>query len=100
MARGDFAKWITSHIDSWFAFTRRLGLGIEMEDIVFVTGRHRTRSSTNIVFYEGQANSQVSFGVQVTGDVGAGVNWQITRRHIQGAMLSQGPSGGVCGAVQ
>ena len=69
-----------------------------MEDIVFVTGRHRTRSSTNIAFYEGQADAQVSFGVHVTGDVGASVNWQVTRRHIQGAMLSQGPSGEVCGA--
>jgi len=97
IARGDFAAWITSHIDSWFAFVRRLGLGVEkMEDIVLVTGRHRTRSRTNIAFYEGQAAAQVSFGVQVTGDVGAGINWQVSRRNIQGAMLSQGPSGVVC----
>ncbi len=100
IARGDFAKWITRHIDTWFAFTRRLGLGVEqMEDIVLVTGRHRTRSWTNIAFYEGQANAQVSFGVQVTDDVSARVNWQVSRTHIQGAMLSQGPSGGVCGVV-
>jgi hypothetical protein len=100
LARGDFAKWITSHIDSWFAFTRRRGLGIEkMEDIILVTGRHRTRSWTNIAFHESQADAQVSFSVQVT-DVGAasGVNWQVERRNIHGAMLSQGPSGMVCGA--
>ncbi|KAI9435634.1 hypothetical protein BJY52DRAFT_1389651 [Lactarius psammicola] len=92
VARGDFGKWITRHIDSWLAFTKHLGLGIEQEeDIVLVTGRHRTRSWTNIAFYEGQA--EASFGVQVTGDVGASVNWQVSRNHIQGAMLSQGPSG-------
>ena len=70
-----------------------------MEDIVFVTGRHRTRSWTNIAFYEGQADAQVSFGVQVTDEVGAttGINWQVERRNIQGAMLSQGPSGSVRG---
>ena len=68
-----------------------------MEDMVFVTGRHRARSSTNIAFYEGQAGAQVSFGVQVTVDVGSSVYWQVTR-NIQGAMLSQGPSGGVCDA--
>jgi len=33
-ARGDFGKWIVKHIDSWFAFARGLGLGIEhMEEI-------------------------------------------------------------------
>ncbi|KAI9439189.1 hypothetical protein H4582DRAFT_122234 [Lactarius indigo] len=91
IARGDFGKWITRNVDSWFTFTRRLGLGIEqMEDIVLVTGHHRTRSWTNIAFFE---NSRVTLGVQVTGDVGASVNWQASREHIQGAMLSKGPSG-------
>lgn len=100
LGRGDFAKWITSHIDSWFACTRRRGLGVEkMEDIILVTGRHRTRSWTNIAFHESLADAQVSFSVQVT-NVGAssGVNWQVERRNIRGAMLSQGPSGVVCGA--
>ncbi|KAH9172418.1 hypothetical protein EDB89DRAFT_899937 [Lactarius sanguifluus] len=91
IARGDFGKWITKNIDSWFAFAQRLGLGIEqMEDIVLVTGRHRTGSWTNIAFFE---NSRVTLGVQVTGGVGANVNWQVSREHIQGAMLSEGPSG-------
>ncbi|KAI9439547.1 hypothetical protein H4582DRAFT_1812622 [Lactarius indigo] len=95
--RGDFAKWITKHIDSWLAFTRRLGLGIEqMEDIILVTGRHRTRSWTNIAFFEGQTTAQVSFGVQITDSVGTtSVDWQVSRTQNQGAMLSQGPSGRV-----
>ncbi|KAH9057579.1 hypothetical protein EDB87DRAFT_1548684, partial [Lactarius vividus] len=63
-AQGHFRRWITKNIDSWFAFTQRHELGIEMEDIVFVTGCHRTRSWSNIAFYEGQAGGRVSFGVQ------------------------------------
>ncbi|KAI9435119.1 hypothetical protein H4582DRAFT_704429 [Lactarius indigo] len=95
IARGDFAKWIIKHIDSWFAFTRRLGLGVDkMGDIILVTGRHRTRSWTNVAFYESRTTAQASFGVQITNDnVSASINWQVSREHTQGAMMSQGPSG-------
>ncbi|KAF8258643.1 hypothetical protein EI94DRAFT_1814939 [Lactarius quietus] len=94
IARGDFSKWIIKHIDSWLAFTRRLGLGIDkMGDIILVTGRHRARSWTNVAFFESQANAQVSFGVQISNDVNTRVNWQVSREHVQGAVLSQGPSG-------
>ncbi|KAH9959643.1 hypothetical protein BC827DRAFT_1156210 [Russula dissimulans] len=48
LAQGDFGKWILRNIDHWFAFTRRLGLGIErMEQIILVTGCDRMRSWTN-----------------------------------------------------
>ncbi|KAI9445972.1 hypothetical protein H4582DRAFT_1783227, partial [Lactarius indigo] len=63
--RGHFRKWITSHIDSWYAFAHELGTGIEMEDIVLVTGCHRTRSWTNTAFNETQTNAQLSLGVEV-----------------------------------
>ncbi len=34
VASEDFGKWIIRHIDRWFAWARRLGLGIDrMEDI-------------------------------------------------------------------
>lgn len=98
LAQGDFATWITRHIDTWFAFARRLGLGIgQMEDIVLVTGCHRTRSWSNIAFYESQTVTQVSLGVQVTGSpgAGAGVKWRASDQQIQGAVLSHGPSGEV-----
>jgi len=39
-----------------------------MEDIVLVTGAHRTRSWTNVAFLEGQTDARVSFEVQVTAD--------------------------------
>ena len=100
IARGDFGKWITRHIDSWFAFSRRLGLGVgQIEDIVLVTGRHRTRSWTNVAFNEGQTDAKVTFGVHVTGGVSGSVNWQVSRKNIHGAMLCQGPSGVVCGTA-
>jgi len=97
LAQAHFRQWITRHIDSWFAFSQRHGLGIEMGDILFVTGCHRTRSSGNIVFYESQVNARVSFAVQVPGIVGTTVNWQVSSQHIQGAVVSHGPSGEVCG---
>ena len=69
-----------------------------MEDIVLVTGRHRTRSWTNVAFNEGQTDAKVTFGVKVTNesDVSVSVNWQVSRKNVQGAMLRQGPSGMVC----
>ena len=95
-AQAHFRKWMTKHIDSWFSFTQRHGLGIEMEDVVLVTGCHRTRSWTNIAFYEGQADARVSFGVKVTDIYGTAVKWQASSQHAQGAVLSHGPSGEVC----
>ena len=68
-----------------------------MEDIILVTGCHRTRSWTNIAFYEGQADARASFGVKVTDIYGNSVNWQASSQQVQGAVLSHGPSGEVCG---
>ena len=66
-----------------------------MEDLVLVTGCHRTRSWSNIAFYESRADAQVSFEVQVPGILGT-VRWRVSSQHIQGAQLSPGPSGEVC----
>ena len=95
ISRGHFRKWITKHIDSWFAFANELGTGIEMEDIVLVTGCHRTRSWTNTAFNEVQTNAQLSLGVEV-GASGASVNWRVSNLRIQGAVLGHGPNGEVC----
>ncbi|KAF8268449.1 hypothetical protein EI94DRAFT_1148695 [Lactarius quietus] len=88
-----FRKWISTHIDSWFAFSQRHGLGIEMEEILLVTGYHRTISSSNIVFYERQATARVAFDVQAPGYFGTAINWQVSSQHVQGAVVSHGPSG-------
>jgi hypothetical protein len=97
LARADFAKWIVKHIDTWFAFARRLGLGIEqMEEIILVTGRDRTKSWTNIAFLGSQPDAQVSFGVKVVpGLVEDGIQWQLSPGKVRGAVLNKGPCGKV-----
>jgi hypothetical protein len=94
VARGDFAKCITKHIDVWFAFARDLGLGVtRMEDIILVTGRDLATSWTNVVFSENQGGEQVSFGVQVSGT--SDVQWQVSPEDVRGAAVNNGPSGKV-----
>jgi len=95
VARGDFKWWIVKHIDSWFTFARNLGLGIEqMEEIILVTGCDLTRSWTNVAFLGGQADSQVSFGVNVEGP--DTINFQFSPENARGAVLCHGPEGTVC----
>jgi hypothetical protein len=90
-----FRKWIGRNIDNWFAFTQVHGLGLDMEDILFVTGCHRTRSWCNVAFTEVDTDAQFTLGVEVTGTLGASINWRASSHRIQGAVLSQGPSGEV-----
>ena len=53
VAGGEFAEWMVKHIDRWFSFAKNLHPEIErMEDIILVTGCHRTKSWANIVFQE------------------------------------------------
>ena len=66
-----------------------------MEDIVLVTGYHRTRSWSNIAFYESQANSRVSLSVRAPGNTGTAVHWRVLSQRIQGTVLSHGPCGDV-----
>jgi hypothetical protein len=83
------------HIDSWFAFARNLGLGIErMEEIVLVTGCDRTKSWANIAFLGNQADSQVSFGVKVKSPDPT-ITFQFSPENVQGAVLHHGPEGEV-----
>ncbi|KAH9031594.1 hypothetical protein EDB83DRAFT_1841824 [Lactarius deliciosus] len=91
---------MVQHVDSWFSFAKTLDLGIEsirMEDIVLVTGRHRTRSWTNIAFIEsqGRVQRQVAFGVHVSGTPPSyiSVDWKSPRELGQGVASNMGPSG-------
>lgn len=99
LVRGVFQDYIVRNIDSWFAFSRTRGLGVDhMEEIILVTGRDRTRSCTNIVFSdsEGQAGTSVSFGVEVTDLQGhVGIQWNFTHQHAFGAVMNPGQSGTV-----
>ena len=96
LARRDFGQWMIKHIDYWLAFTRQLGLGIEqMEDIILVTGCHRTISWANVAFLEGHTNAQASFGVEVVRGLAVSVKWQFFPARVRGAMCSWGPEGKV-----
>jgi hypothetical protein len=89
---------MVEHIDTWFAFARKLGLGIDqMEEIILVTGCDRTRSWTNIAFLGGQVDAQVSFGVRVEDVEGpnTSINFQLSPELVRGALISQGPVGTV-----
>ena len=93
LARGDFAKYITKNIDSWYAFARELGLGINrMEDIVLVTGHHRARSWISAAFPLRPLDAQVSFEVRVLGHCSV----HLEQLEESGAVLQLGPSGEVC----
>ena len=98
LARGDFGQWIVKHIDTWFAFTRELGFGIEhMEEIILVTGRDRTKSWANVAFLGCEADAQGSFGFKLAlSPVGDSIEWQLSPRKIRGAVLNKGPGGMVC----
>ena len=96
LAKGDFSWWIVKQIDHWFAFARRLGLGIErMEEIILVTGCDHARSWTNIAFFGSQSNAQASFGVKVVHGPAVSINWQPSPERVQGAVLHRGPGGTV-----
>ena len=69
-----------------------------MEDIILVTGYHRTRSWANAAFLESHTDAQVSFGVEVAHAHGPGmsIKWQFSPERARGAVLSWGPHGEVC----
>jgi hypothetical protein len=92
VAFGDFGKWMIKHIDTWFAFARGLGLGINrMEDIILVTGRHLTKSWVNVAFTQRRRDSGVSFDVQVSNHGHVALEQQ----YVHGGDLKLGPTGRV-----
>jgi hypothetical protein len=97
VASAKFGKWMMKHIDRWFVWARELELGVDrMEDIILVTGTHRTRSCVNVAFPGGQKNAQASFRAMVDspGDIVA-INWQFSHERNRGAFLNCGPEGEV-----
>lgn len=94
LLRRDFGQWMMRHIDNWLAFARGLGMGIEqMEDIMLVTGCHRSRCWASVTFLEGQANAQATLKTKVEHGtaVGANVKYHFSPRHMRGAMYNWGP---------
>ncbi len=96
-AKGAFGEWMIKNIDTWFAFTRSLGLGIKhMEEVVLVTGLHLTRSWANVAFFKGQVNGQASLGVEVVHRPDVSIKWKCSPGSVRGGVRSWGPGGRVC----
>ena len=67
-----------------------------MEEIVLITGYHRTKSSANVAFLERQEGAQVSFASGLTGvgdDDQSSIRWRFSPERIRGAVLNCGPDG-------
>jgi hypothetical protein len=97
IARRDFGEWVIKHIDCWLAFARRPGLGIEkMEEIILVTGCHRTKSWFNVAFLEGHTDAQVPFTIKEKYDPAVGVKRQFSAWRAQGAVCNWSPEEEVC----
>jgi hypothetical protein len=97
VANAKFGKWMMKHIDRWFAWAQELELEVDrMEDIILVTGTHRTRSYVNVAFPGGQRNAQASFRAMVDcPDDIVVINWQVSHERNRGAFLNCGPEGEV-----
>jgi hypothetical protein len=92
VAFGDFGKWMIKHIDTWFAFARGLGLGVNrMDDIILVTGRHLTKSWVNVAFTQRRPDAGVSFDVQAGHS-----HVSLEQEYVRGGDLKLGPTGRVC----
>ena len=96
-ARSKFGKWLVRHIDRWFAWAHKLPVRHKvdrMEDIILVTGTHRTRSFANVAFPGGQEDAQVSFRAKVdcSGDI---VDVKFLHKRSRGGILKHGPDGEV-----
>lgn len=77
----DFCKWIITHIDSWFAFTHKFGMEVDMEDLILVTGCHRTKNWFNVAFIGNEVDpnarlSWITHQAELAGASGASINWQ------------------------
>jgi hypothetical protein len=98
LASPDFGKWMVRNIDLWFDWARQLGLVIErMEDIVLVTGTHRTRSWTNVAF-PGDQDRRTSISSGQWWIIRSGSVPSIGNSHtstIEGLVLNCGPDGEV-----
>jgi hypothetical protein len=65
-----------------------------MEDILLVTGYHRTRSWSNVAFSEAEMNKTFSLMIDITG---ASIKWDCSKVNFPGALHNHGPNGGeVC----
>ena len=95
----DFAKWMIRHTDGWFAWVRRLGLGVDrMENIILVTGAHFIISCTDVSFPTLAAKTvrRCHLGQRwVTAVIPSPSTGRSHTSEIEGVVLNHGPEGKV-----
>jgi hypothetical protein len=64
-----------------------------MNDIILVTGFHRTKSWMNVAFLENQdEDAQMSFATKV---VDTNITFHVSPKDVRGPVIKTGPQGGV-----
>jgi len=89
-AHGDFKRWILKNINDCFKVAHAFGCGVNMGDIVLVTGRYLARSWINVAFAGSGGNAQVTFKVATRN-----LRVDLEERDVSGAELKLGPRGEV-----
>jgi hypothetical protein len=92
IAQDAFSDWMKKHVAICLKIAKGRDPRINrMEDIILVTGLHRTKSWISAVFNDGQPSAQVSFGVYTLGASSV----RIEKQEEKGGVLKLGPSGEV-----
>jgi hypothetical protein len=75
-----FEDYIRDHVDSWFSFAQRRGLGVErIEDLILVTGCTLVTSWGAAAFLDSALGAEVSLKTQILNDGRARFDWSEIR---------------------
>jgi hypothetical protein len=97
--RADFGQWMITHIDSWCAHLNQLRIDVDFEDMILVTGCHRTKTWYSFAF-NGCEGTFVFPMLELFAASGAVVDWKKLIFRIPGTMDHRGPTSGfVCGPL-
>ena len=71
-----FRRFILTNVDQWFRYAESLDLGLDMEDILLVTGRHLTTSWAVAAFTHTTSDATIEVDLGVTVSAGASISWK------------------------
>ena len=71
-----FGDYIRGNVDSWFEWSRKIGLGVErMDDLILVTGRTLVSSWAAVAFADETREAEISLAVQALPNGGTSFVW-------------------------
>ncbi|KAI0315936.1 hypothetical protein OF83DRAFT_306064 [Amylostereum chailletii] len=88
---GAYDRYVETHAERWHALAARRHLGLQMEDLMLVTGRDLTKSWGNAVFCDHSLDGRISLEVDFAPLGGAQVASHIRWTNVQNAMINWGP---------